>query len=347
MSRKFALMWAIMILPLAIIMFSCGEDDPGPSGPIVGPEDEFSTEWDITKQNSGVELTLQEVFFDPVSGNGWVVGNDGVILHTTDKGETWEKQDSGVIGALLSVHFVDENEGWAVGDGGTVIHTTDGGALWDTQNSGVAEQLRSLFFANSSDGWAVGKGGVIINTRDGGDSWDPQLSGVNLDLEAIHFAPPPPGEVVWDHGWVVGLNATIRVTTDGARWTKQVAGRDLTDEPLYSVFFANENKGWAVGKLGPMILNSSNGGQVWGSSAAVAAGSNRLYDLFFITAADGWAVGSGGRIIHSPDGGRWEVIETEVSKDITTPLWGVSFIDSSEGWAIGDLGTILHIKRAE
>ena len=353
MFRKFALIWAIMILPLVVIMFGCGEDDSGPSGPITGPDDGFSTEWDITIQNSGVVATLQEVFFDPVSGDGWVVGNEGVILHTTDKGETWEQQDSGVSGALLSVHFVAEqpglpvSEGWAVGDGGTIIYTTDGGASWEIQNSGVVEQLRSVFFGNTSTGWAVGKSGVIVSTRDGGNSWDPQTSGVNLDLEAVHFAPPPPGEVIWDHGWFVGLNATIGVTTDGTKWTKQVPGRNLSDEPLYGVFFANESKGWAVGKLGPMILNSSNGGQVWGSSAAVDAGSNRLYDLFFINADDGWAVGSSGTILHTSDGGVWDGVETEVSKEVTTPLWGVSFVDSSEGWAVGDAGVILHITQAE
>lgn len=343
MFRKFALMWAIIILPLAIFMFGCGEDD-GPTGSTTTTGGELSTDWAITVQTSGVEATLHEVYADPASGYAWVVGNEGIILHTTDKGATWEQQDSGVAVALYSIYFVNDSEGWAAGDSGTVINTIDGGATWDTQNSGVTEQLRGMFFANNSDGWAVGKAGVIINTRDGGDSWDPQNSGTNQDLEAINFAPPPPGEVVVDHGWAVGLNTTIVATTDGSRWVKQPPSRGFVDEPLYGVFFATENKGWAVGKLGPTVMNSSNGGQVWGNSAAVAAGSKNLYDLYFIDAADGWAVGSGGKILHSPDGGIWEGIETEVSKEVDVPLWGVNFIDSTEGWAVGDLGTILHIK---
>jgi len=331
MFRKLALMWAIIILPLAVIMFGCGEDSD-PSGIISDSEDEVSLDWDITVQTSGVEGTLQEVFFDPDSGHGWVVGNEGVILHTTDKGETWEAQDSGVTDILYGVSFVDENEGWVVGDSGTVLYTDSGGATWETQNSGITEQLRGVFFANNSDGWAVGKGGVIINTRDGGAQWDPQGSGTNQDLEAIHFAPPPPGEVVVDHGWAVGLNATIRSTTNGRSWTKQPVARGLNgDEPLYGVFFVTGNKGWIVGRLGPAIMNTSNGGQTWGESAAVAAES-RMYDLFFLDAANGWAVGSKGRILHSTESGGWELVETEVTKSVSVPLWGVAFIDVSEGW---------------
>ena len=136
-----------------------------------------------------------------ISGNGWVVGNEGIVLHTTDKGQTWEKQESGVSGTLYSVFFVSESTGWAVGDGGSIIHTEDGGATWGAQNSGVAQALRGLFAANDSEAWAAGEGGIIVATRDGGNEWNPQDSGINVNLEAIHFAPPRPGEVVVNQGW--------------------------------------------------------------------------------------------------------------------------------------------------
>ncbi len=55
MFRKFALIWAIIILPLAVIMFGCGDDDPIGVGPIGGPDDTVSAEWEITVQTSGFE----------------------------------------------------------------------------------------------------------------------------------------------------------------------------------------------------------------------------------------------------------------------------------------------------
>jgi hypothetical protein len=59
---------------------------------------------------------------------GWAVGMSGMILHTTDGGDTWDYQVSGTWTDLLSVTFTDANHGWAVGYGGTILHY--GGGLW-------------------------------------------------------------------------------------------------------------------------------------------------------------------------------------------------------------------------
>jgi photosystem II stability/assembly factor-like uncharacterized protein len=62
----------------------------------------------------------------------WVVGGrfgsgDGVILHTTNDGNDWNEQESGVTRYLTSVFFTNELTGWAVGENGTILHTTNGG----------------------------------------------------------------------------------------------------------------------------------------------------------------------------------------------------------------------------
>ena len=62
---------------------------------------------------------------------GRIAGGDvgtGLILHTTDGGDTWDAQESGTSDSLASIHFVDSNVGWAVGLYGTILHTTTGGA---------------------------------------------------------------------------------------------------------------------------------------------------------------------------------------------------------------------------
>ncbi len=38
---------------------------------------------------------------------GWAVGDDGVILHSIDGGETWERQATGLRASLRSVHFLN------------------------------------------------------------------------------------------------------------------------------------------------------------------------------------------------------------------------------------------------
>jgi len=73
-----------------------------------------------------VILTFYSVSFTD-SNTGWAVGDNGVIVKSTDGGEHWILQSSGVVSPLRSVYFIDSNTGWAVGDGGIILHTTNGG----------------------------------------------------------------------------------------------------------------------------------------------------------------------------------------------------------------------------
>ncbi|MBK9451315.1 MAG: hypothetical protein IPN95_18280 [Bacteroidetes bacterium] len=69
---------------------------------------------------------------------GWVVGNDGVILTTSDAGQTWVQQNSGTTSHLTSVSFTNVSVGIAVGENGKVVRTTDGGTNWMQVSSGVS-----------------------------------------------------------------------------------------------------------------------------------------------------------------------------------------------------------------
>src|SRR5579864_1660032 len=88
--------------------------------------------------------------------NGWVVGDNGTILHTSDGGATWRPQASGMSDALFGVSFVDTNNGWAVGEPAAILHTSNGGATWSHQTSGTANNLLGVSFVDANNGWAVG-----------------------------------------------------------------------------------------------------------------------------------------------------------------------------------------------
>ncbi len=83
------------------------------------------TTW-VKKSQSLTTQQLNGVFFSDAS-NGWAVGNAGVILHTTDGGETWATQQSGTSQNLNEVFFTNSTYGWIVGDNGVILRTTDGG----------------------------------------------------------------------------------------------------------------------------------------------------------------------------------------------------------------------------
>ncbi|HEY0728660.1 MAG TPA: YCF48-related protein, partial [Pyrinomonadaceae bacterium] len=92
---------------------------------------------------------------------GWVVGARGMLLRTTDGGETWVAAHTNAKVTLLSVQFVNDDDGWAIGRGGTILRTSDEGRTWTTQESTTKQNLYSLHF-NKKIGWTVGGEGIIL-----------------------------------------------------------------------------------------------------------------------------------------------------------------------------------------
>lgn len=106
----------------------------------------------------------------PSATQGWVVGNDGVVLHSSDAGATWSKQlDGRQVGALLVQHYGElasadpANEQWAqlVSDGQRLVE------------EGADKPLLGVWFANDQLGYVVGVFNLILRTEDGGKHWMP------------------------------------------------------------------------------------------------------------------------------------------------------------------------------
>ena len=94
---------------------------------------------------------LHGVHFADVD-NGWAVGENGAILKTTDGGDNWTLQTSGVAASLRGVHFVDDDSGWAVGENGTILSFEDGATpSWSVQQA-VIDQSADLLKLTASTG---------------------------------------------------------------------------------------------------------------------------------------------------------------------------------------------------
>src|SRR5262249_55111525 len=68
----------------------------------------------------------------PVPGSNiiWKIDPDGRARRTTDLGESWRTQDTGVNATLFSGSAPSEKVCWLVGTFGTVLLTTDSGVHW-------------------------------------------------------------------------------------------------------------------------------------------------------------------------------------------------------------------------
>jgi photosystem II stability/assembly factor-like uncharacterized protein len=61
-------------------------------------------------------------FVDQVTG--WVVGYGGNVYKTTDGGQTWLPETTGVTANLNAIYMVNQAQGWIVGNGGTILKYT-------------------------------------------------------------------------------------------------------------------------------------------------------------------------------------------------------------------------------
>jgi photosystem II stability/assembly factor-like uncharacterized protein len=139
-------------------------------------------------------------FTDPT--NGWAVGGLGHVVHTSDGGQTWQKQDHDApYSHMMQVSFTNETTGWIAAEGG-FLSTIDGGQNWTIRELGVGGDLHDLAFPTAATGWAVGDYGNILRTGDGGATWSLVESGTGLSLLGLHC-------VRADLCWAVGSYGEI------------------------------------------------------------------------------------------------------------------------------------------
>lgn len=133
------------------------------------------------------EMTEPQAMTCDHSNTLWITGGFSTILHSGDRGRSWESWSLDEDLYLTTIQFVNAAHGFATGEFGSVLTSDDGGASWNR-----AEDLPGSFypqdawFADPSTGWVVGLNGTIWRTDTGGQSWREVESGVSTPLYGIH-----------------------------------------------------------------------------------------------------------------------------------------------------------------
>ena len=114
--------WAMTALTIDTL-FAVGDH-------IIAKSIDTGNTWDTLPALTSTEHYQGINFFDHLQGT--IVGSSGIIIHTTDGGLTWSRQNSGITDGsyLYAVSFVDSLIGYAVGDNGIILKTTNGGLSW-------------------------------------------------------------------------------------------------------------------------------------------------------------------------------------------------------------------------
>jgi len=190
-----------------------------------------------------IQENLTSIYF--VGQLGWLSGWTGVILHSSDGGRSWVRQQSGVLQGLECIYFADARHGWAVGWVGTILRTTDGGQTWEeARKSSSFWSLNSVYFRDANLGWAVGFNGQILRSRDGGLTWEEQASPAQAKLTSIVFDAS-------GRGWIAADSQLLLSEDDGESWRFV---------PVEGIRFLHQllplkNSLWAIGRFG--ILEQS------------------------------------------------------------------------------------------
>ncbi|MEL0083166.1 MAG: YCF48-related protein [Gammaproteobacteria bacterium] len=253
------------------------------------------------ESNPGLDLEQEQVTtrrtdqFQAVAAIGprlVVVGNFGVWLESSDRGNSWKRNQlpgqppfidivscpnqtfvaldfRGRVwlqqpdGQWLSKQAFDDGIGmacdnanhlWAVGEYAQILTSADGGDSW--RNVAISDEdliLTDIQFITDNRAVAVGEFGTQLTSTDGGQSWQTGAEiAPDLYPASVYFADQ-------QRGWVSSVSGTLYATTDGGNsWQLQQTG---TSAPLYTLVPLNDSL-IAVGGQGT-VLSEQNDWHPW------------------------------------------------------------------------------------
>lgn len=319
---------------------------------------------DQTPVTDGPDLHAVDAVNEDIA---WAVGENGTIFNTTNGGDDWTQQETGVTSILADVSAVDAETVWAAG-GGDLLKTTDGGDTWVVQDaahdifwgspSPLGMAISGLSAVDADTLWVsvnyiypgrtapfgLWYEAAIWKTDDGGASWTrPLLTTVPPHVNEVYAVD---AQVIWAAGGSTGWASPypiIWVTSDGgAAWGYRYLGFP-GDISMLDVAAQDGLNAWALylyvanGTGG--VKKTSDGGMNWLTQPAPAGitpkalsatGSNTL-----------WVVGSTGAIFKTIDGGVTWIIQ---SSGVTTTINDVCAVDIDIAWAVGADGVILKTE---
>ena len=236
---------------------------------------------------------------------GWIVGHSGVVLHTTDGGESWTVQTDGL---TLAKAALAQAQGLPDSAAGRERSIQQVQRLVD---EGADKPLLSIFFADALRGIAVGAFGLAVATSDGGKTW----------VSCMDRMPNPQGMHLYtiaNHGktWLVAgeQGVLMRSNDDGASFEA------LTSPFKRSFFAATVTRNGAFVVAG--LLGSACRIETGSAAVAPVALPAPLTILSCVELRDGrmMMLAQGGRLLVSNDGGAHFTLQQPPRREQLTSL---------------------------
>lgn len=288
----------------------------------------------FSEVTSGTTQDLYAVHFSDVN-TGYISGDSGVVLKTTDSGMSWSALTTGTTVSLRSISFVNNDTGYVGGSyydtntkttRGVLLKTEDGGASWLNLNFQYEENLNHIFFLNADTGFVACSSDGLLRTEDGGTSWD-RVSEENTT--ATFF----PSELT---GYGIMSEGVGKTVDGGANWTqiKDESSPDYNSaDILESLYFTSDSIGYFGSPYYGGIYSTTDGG------ASLKYVRIVTIAIHFPFESTGYAITNyDGTTVHKTidSGNSWSQIHENV-----TSLNDLFFVDDYSGIAVGEDGQIL------
>ena len=281
---------------------------------------------------------------------GWACGESGMIIRSTNGGDSWESLNTGLTAYVVEdIFFLNSRLGWFVAnDGGytatRIGKTTNGGVNWSISPLQDTASINwCVTFTDSLTGFLSGYSGKIYKTIDGGLNWSasfidpagcPPL--FSFPKNRIRFLNAATGFAC---GGIYDIQGIIWKTTDsGNNWQTYC----IAPEPFFDIKPFSLNRIIAGGgdfEFGATTAVSTNGGP-WIYDTTGLFGVGR--DLAFRTASEVWmplgfAQTWALNLDSGSAGSRWYSIPGTDSTSVNA----AEFFSPTKGFGFGSNGAIV------
>ena len=263
--------------------------------------------------------------------NLWAVGDNGLVLKTTDGGNNWLDVSIQTADDIMEIESFSDKLWIRTHLTDRILYSEDIGQNWSQIQQFNNDYISNMIFLSDSLGFLTASEWKIFKTMDGGASWT-QINGSYYTAGPIFF-------INESTGWVGGYNGIYATTDGGNEWITK--GMNVYSLYTQELFFLDQNTGYVVG------YGESNNG-IWyglfasttnnGSSWSYYTQSDFISDVHFSSPDTGWIV-SNNIILHTNDHGiSWQSTNANVNKFEFTSnkSWGLSGQDkilfSNDGW---------------
>ncbi|MEM7161387.1 MAG: YCF48-related protein [Bacteroidota bacterium] len=295
-------------------------------------------EWNEVE--SGSEEQLRRVHF--INENtGFIVGNNGTLLISTDGGNSWDVADTGVSHFLNTITFANENVGYVNG-----LKTIDGGQTWTPQPITINFGIMYAFDENKLIAGDINFSGNLYISNDGGITWEEHSNPIlasGLPSGAFNDICFVNEEIGYLSAWYAGN--LFKTIDGGTSWThleiENVDGESWSSDDFLSVDFPSNDVGVFSHENG--VLKTNDAGITWSEILATDIPPS-LYVTKVIALDENTFIAAGGiigdtssqaKLLESTDGG----LTWTSSIQTNDYFWDLTCTDS-KCFAVGNDGVI-------